>query len=364
MQPSANHITSDSVTELDESVDEMISISDSLRGDISGPTQELQPSDEASRSADEKLGPDELLGMARNPNEWDNAIHSRVLKDPWHMFHMIYLSATHGLRKQFTRELRDAIFIPDQQDRNRIDAWGSTQTPPETYEKLRNASPEWIRKRCRHTIPPPHILYPLVRKVFSTYGPIVDPTTKQPLFSSNSQWKMARNILELIRRGFVSDPPGISLYTQFGIDKQTGLPMYRCIRGTNTIEGGVHTHIKSRLPKFGVSIRHVQASLLDFTLRHNLLVGTYNSTGQHYRGHFSIWTMNRIQELLMTLKDSFSKPIQLDGWVNGNMYIQTKEVIGILPIPNEVRNLNGMSSYHSTLNQNQKYSFVARMQNT
>ena len=157
------------------------------------------------------------------------------------------------------------------------------QNPPQSYEKLRNTSPEWTRTRCRHTIPPPHILYPLVRKVFLTYGTIRDQTTKQILFPTDSQWNAARNILDLIQRGYVSDPPRVSLYTQLGIDQKSGLAIYRCARGTNATEGGVHTHIRQRLPKFGVSLHHVQASLLDFTIRHNLLVILLTSS----------WSFNR-----------------------------------------------------------------------
>jgi hypothetical protein len=263
---------------------EMMSIAESMSMDLSGP-EELHPSltdninepqiisESDLAFAERKLGSEEQFGRLSDPLKWDNETHSRVLKDVWHIFHMIYLSTTHGLRKQFTRELRDAFFIPDVADRERIDIWGLAQDPPTTYQKLRDSSPEWTRTRCRHTIPPPHILYPLIRKVFLTYGPIQDRKSKQRLFSGDNQWHAAKNILDLIRKGFVSDPPGISLYTQIGVDKKAGgLPIYRCARGTNATEGGVHTHIRSRLPKFGVSIRHVQASLLDFTLRHNLLV--------------------------------------------------------------------------------------------
>ena len=81
-----------------------------------------------------------------------------------------------------------------------------------------------------------------------------------------------KNILELVQKGFLSDPPGIPLYYQVGIDGKTGLPLYRCMRGTNMTEGGVHTHLRSCLPTSGVSIHHVQCCLLDFILRHNLLV--------------------------------------------------------------------------------------------
>ena len=243
-----------------------ISLAPLLSQDLSGPF--IDPSSDKD-PASLSLGC-EILGA--DPETWDYTIYSRVLKDPWHVFHMFQISATHGLRKQFTRELRDAIFIPDSADRTRIDSWGAIQSPPRTYMSLRNSSSEWLRQRCKHIIPPPHILYPLVANVFRTYGPIVDPDSQKPLFNSDN-WKTAKNVLELIKNGYLSDPPGVALYTAIGIDKKAGgLPIYRCARGTNSTEGGVHAQIRSRLPKFGTSIRHLQVSLLDFVLRHNLLV--------------------------------------------------------------------------------------------
>lgn len=251
----------------DISLDSESSLTNLLSQDLSDSSGSDPPRD--SDPASVALG---IETLGTDPEFWDDVIHSRVLKDIWHVFHMFYISATHALRKQFTRELRDAILIPDHEDKARIDAWGATQSPLRTYESFRNTSPEWLRKRCKHIVPPPDILYPLVANVFRTYGPLIDPDSKKPLFSLDN-WKTAKNVLDLIKNGFLSDPPGVALYTVIGIDnKAGGLPIYRCARGTNATEGGVHTHIRSRLPKFGVSIRHVQASLMDFTLRHNLLV--------------------------------------------------------------------------------------------
>ena len=106
----------------------------------------------------------------------------------------------------------------------------------------------------------------MVAKVFHTYGPIVDPDSQKPLINSDN-WKTAKNVLELIKNGYLSDPPGVALYTTIGIDKKAGgLPIYICAQGTNSTEGGVHAQIHSHLPKFGTSIRHLQASLLDFVL--------------------------------------------------------------------------------------------------
>ena len=102
------------------------------------------------------------------------------------------------------------------------------QNPPQKYEDLQNPSPQWLCRRCKHIIPPPKILYPLVAEVFQTYGSLVDPETQKPLFMHDN-WKTAKSVLNLIQDGIVSDPPGIPLYMVLGIDKKGGgLPLYRC----------------------------------------------------------------------------------------------------------------------------------------
>ena len=99
-----------------------------------------------------------------------------------------------------------------------------------------------------------------------------DVKTGQPLFNK-SAWKSAKNILTLIQGGYLSDPPGITLYYQIGFDSNNGgLPIYRCMHGIDMTEGGVHKQICSHLPVSGVSPQHLYSCLLDFILRHNLLV--------------------------------------------------------------------------------------------
>lgn len=219
--------------------------------------------DQASQALGEKvLGP--------HPTEWDSTIYSHVLKDPFHVFNMFYISRRHGLRVAFARALRDAMFIYDKTDIARINAWGATQNPKQDFEQLLRSSPVWVHKRCKRIIPPPNILYPLISAVFRIYGPLKDSVTGAPLFTADN-WRTAKNILDLIYRGYLSDPPGIALYSIIGVDSQ-GLPTYRCVRGTNFTEGGVHTHLRSHLPTSGASVTHVHARLLDFILHHNLIV--------------------------------------------------------------------------------------------
>ena len=72
-------------------------------------------------------------------------------------------------------------------------------------------------------------------------------------------------------------------------------------------------------------------------------MGTYNSTGQHYQGHYSIWLTNELQEKLVFLQDILINPPLITNWVNGNLYQRASEVSGVLPIPVDIQIKSGMS---------------------
>ncbi len=309
-------------------------------------------------------------------------IRSRVLKDPYHVFSMPYISRVHGARVEYCHRFRDAVFIPYGADMNSLIAWGKMQDPPLSWEKMIQQMPSWLWQRCRRFIPPAEELYGRVKKVFETYGPLKDAKTNQPLFNA-AAWHDAKNILALIQSGYLSDPPGIALYIQMRIDSH-GLPIYHCLRGSNMTEGGVHTHLRSHLPTSGVSIQHLLACLMDFVVHHNLLVctcfmslivmlsfdvdlqvGTFNTTGVKYKSHYSPWLTNQIHEHLAFLEDVLEKPPRLPvGWVNGNLYTPTKEVLGVLPIPDDVRLSAGMNEYIPSLDAQRSHRFLAHLQGT
>ncbi|KIK50165.1 hypothetical protein GYMLUDRAFT_253216 [Collybiopsis luxurians FD-317 M1] len=281
--------------------------------------------------------------------------------------HPIYISVSHGLRVDFCFALRDAIFLPDIQDKNRIEAWGSIQDPPVTFAYLMRTRPQWVLKRCKHIIPPPEQLYLPVEQVLRTYGPLKDAKTGLPLFNA-AAWSSSQKVLEVIQKGFISDPPGIALYQELQPDvKAGGLPMYGCFRGTNFTEGSFHRHIIEHTPTHGVSVQHVHACLLDVVLVHNMCVGTYHSSGRPYQGHYSIWLTNELQEVCLTLhsygviQDNYKPP---DGWVNSNFYQPTTERLGILPLPQSTCEASGMLLYNPKLHSSQTHWFIASLQNT
>jgi 3''-5'' exonuclease. len=214
------------------------------------------------------------------PTRWSTKTRSRVIKDAFHAMRLIEISQRHPLYQEFCCALRDAMFIPDPDDVKRITAHGAAQTPPVPFNDYWQYQPEWTFKRCKRVIPPREIVHPRVRKVLKLYGPLRDPQTQLPLFNQRA-WTSAQNLLKIIDDGLISDPPGVPLYHQVGIDKQTGLPLYRCVRGTNMTEGGVHAHLRSHLPSSGASLEHIIAALLDFVLHHNLVVSFCQSCHAH-----------------------------------------------------------------------------------
>ena len=70
--------------------------------------------------------------------------------------------------------------------------------------------PKWLWKRCKHIVPPPEQLFSLVSEVYTTFGPLLDASTRLPLFNTQA-WKDAANILKAIKAGLLLDPPGIAL---------------------------------------------------------------------------------------------------------------------------------------------------------
>lgn len=265
-----NHLPTEPLQE--QGVDNPVSLQDAVHTPA-GTFHEDNPS-EAERDETSAAEGADILAEFRHLPE-DDEFLARVLKDAWHLMDMPKVPVHHGLRHPYFRAFRDAMFIPDKEDRARIEEYAARNDT--TFEKLLLYRPKWVLARCKRYIPRPRILLPLVTEVFKTYGPLKDASTNQPLFNRNA-WKAVRGVLRTIHDGFVSDPPGIALYYQIGIDsKSGGLPIYRCCRGTNFTEGGIHRPILSSFPTTGVGPRHAVNRLKIFAYVHNRRVSNNDS---------------------------------------------------------------------------------------
>jgi hypothetical protein len=219
---------------------------------------------------------------------------SRVLGDIVHVMRQLTISSSHGLHRPFARALRDAFFDYDLEDKAIVTTFLEGKNL--TFEKMLQEHPVWIKRRVKRFVPAPEELFERVHRVFSAYGPRKDarPNSK-PLFSTET-WKVTTNILENIRRGFYSDPPGIPLYHTQGKDKYD-LMCYRCIRGTNGVEGGVHQNVIRGFGAFNAGPDFAVELLRDYALHHNLKVSVAHSiqtkvlicgtTGRHSKSNRS-----------------------------------------------------------------------------
>ncbi|KAG2228193.1 hypothetical protein INT45_009240, partial [Circinella minor] len=192
--------------------------------------------------------------------------HSRILKDAFHLMDILKISQKHGLSKVFKRAFRDTLFIIDDGDKELVSNILIKQGT--TWNKKLAESPDWIFRRVRRVVPPPKVLYNAVKDLFETYGPLLCARTGRPLFDYDN-WRQARNILTTIHLGHVSDSSGVPFYFSMGTDKD-GLTLYRCSRGTNSLEGGIHQNLIRRFGSFGASVELMEAALADYRLRHNI----------------------------------------------------------------------------------------------
>jgi hypothetical protein len=103
-----------------------------------------------------------------------------------------------------------------------------------------------------------------------TYGPLKDATSGEPLFN-NKCWDAVKNLLEHLRNGYYSDPPDVPLFYEIGTDRDR-LKLYRCCRGTNDVEGGVHQNLIRYFASFNVSPRRAINMILVYCVRHNMRV--------------------------------------------------------------------------------------------
>ena len=251
-------------TENSEDLDDTLAVT----SDSEPITQSITNSliDPAASSAMSQL----LLDFRDYNPDCADIVRTRVIGDIWHVFHQFPISLQHGLRRPFSKALSRAFFIPNMDDRRAVDH--VLRQKNTTYEAKLRSNPDYIRKRVRYRVPPPEKLFSRIATVLKTFGPLCDAQTKQPLFNEKA-WVVAKNVLEHVRLGDYSDPPDVSMYFEVGKDKN-GLILYRCCRGTNDVEGGVHQNLIRRFTSFNVSPQRAVNMLLDYVSAHNMQVST------------------------------------------------------------------------------------------
>ena len=210
----------------------------------------------------------QLLEKATSAANSQNVLRSRVLGDIWHLMNQFPIAQAHGLRRPFARALRAAFFKYDPEDLATLEAFFESKGV--SFDYVLRSHPTWLLRRLRRFVPPPEELLPRLAQVIYDFGALLCAKSNQPLFNDKA-WEITPNVLENVRRGLYSDPPGYQLYYATGTDKY-GLLTYKCRRGTNGIEGGVHQNIIWWFGAFNAAPDLAVQLLRDYTLYHNLKV--------------------------------------------------------------------------------------------
>jgi len=217
------------------------------------------------------------------------------------------LPKRHGATKLFSRCFVHAMMFYNEKDvaaamKVAIELWPSLNWSGVLYRH-----PDWVNRRVRRFIPGPVVILTRVEQVFKAFQDVVGAKTGQPLFNAAAK-KAARQVLELIKGGWVSDPDGVSMYVLRRRDRD-GLPLWLYCRGTNSNEGSIHQKLVKVFMGFrGASAELIHFALLEWVHRHNIRAGRLIRGAFMALGHFDTWLLDdirRLQELIFGRRVSF-----------------------------------------------------------
>jgi len=193
----------------------------------------------------------------------------RIKNDIVHIFFRFKnaLSSRHGCFRAFMARLSDAFFVPSHDDiefiKEVLKANGYTE------KEIKSKPWEFFKTSIRHTVPGPSILEAYLQRVFDLFADEVDQKSGKKFFGDKDSRarKLAKNVLEHVRKGCLSDVPGMTYYVQTGEDSM-GILQYKCFRGTSGLEG-FHQKIRQLIRGFAISPRFAIALLFEFAHRWN-----------------------------------------------------------------------------------------------
>lgn len=184
--------------------------------------------------------------------------YTLIKKDIFHAFHMLPIPINHGARPTFLRALRDHILQWDPTARAAVEKVCKEKFNL-SFDQMLLRNPRFIAERTPRYVPPPSILVASIKHVYSMFQDTVDAKTGVRLFTEQFQLK-ANAVLELARQGYLSDVEGVPMYEKAGFDKY-GLQKWKCLRGTNNVEGGPHGDIYRKFGALNGKISRITSQL-------------------------------------------------------------------------------------------------------
>jgi hypothetical protein len=183
--------------------------------------------------------PESLRRLVESPPD-DGDEYTALKKDIFHAFHMLPIPVNHGSRSAFLRALRDHVLRWDPVSRSNVDQ-ACRRHFNLTFDQMLARNPRFIAERTPRHVPSPSILVAAIEHVYQMFENAIDAKTGAPLFTEQLRAK-ADAVLELAREGYLSDVIGVPMYEKAGVDRY-GMQKWKCLRGTNNVEGGPHGDI-------------------------------------------------------------------------------------------------------------------------
>lgn len=187
-------------------------------------------------------------------------VYTRVVKDIFHLMDMIKPYKKHTLYKEFTQRFSESLFVFDEEDKMTVTE--ALRRNSLSWDEKMKYDRTWILKRVRRKVPSPKDLLPVLKSLFLSFGPLKCSKSARTLFDKIA-WKQALSVLKTVELGHASDPPGVQMYFKTGKKDKFGLQLYRCIRGTNSLEGGVHQNLIRKFGSFGAGPKLADAMLTE-----------------------------------------------------------------------------------------------------
>ena len=242
----------------------------------------------------------------------------------------------HEAKKAYFAALRDAFFVWNKEKLEELmEHMKEDGLSQEEIDSKMLFSPTLFTDCVDRYIPPPSLLYFRVRAVFALFGNMVDSKTKKPLFNKRA-FASANNLLEEIRRGYYSDPPGVQWYTKrlkkdgtVAVNKY-GMALLDCSRGTNRVES-FHKDLVSSWGSWPMGMEMSAKLLAEKRHRHNHRVSEKRRDGFPKIGHYDTWEVDELQLLVYRNRGFLLFP----HWSNSSEYVSTPESFDVVALQSE-----------------------------
>ncbi|KAG2191096.1 hypothetical protein INT47_001021 [Mucor saturninus] len=176
---------------------------------------------------------------------------------------LIKTPSNHGWQVKFLMRFRDVLLVLDAEDKMMVEKV-LKENMGTTWDKKMKYGLNSIWKQVKRRVREPCSLFTQLKTLFLTFGPMKCSVTGSALFY-HVAWNQVANILHSVNLGHIYDPPDVVLYMKMGIDKY-GLQKYDCLRGTNSLEGGIHGHMIKKFGSYGAGPALTDNPLAEFNM--------------------------------------------------------------------------------------------------